>query len=63
MPTNDSARQYKIVILIGGELNNIQVVVDKDEHEFKAVVPVRHGWETIIYKEKNLNQYEFLLQE
>ncbi|MGI8636672.1 MAG: hypothetical protein ACR2KZ_14845 [Segetibacter sp.] len=61
--SDDSTKEYKTVVLVGGELHNIQVVVEKDQHEFEVVVSVPSAaWETKIYKQTSQNQFEFLLQ-
>ena len=61
--TNNLSHEYKTVLLIGGELHNMQIVVDKNEHEFEAVISYPSSWETKLYKEMALNQCTFLLQE
>lgn len=61
--SNDTSNNYKTVVLIGGELHNIQVVVEKDEHIFEAVISRPNTWETKFYKESNSNSREFVLQE
>ncbi|MCW3109260.1 MAG: hypothetical protein JWQ09_3766 [Segetibacter sp.] len=62
-PEPESSHEYKTIVLIGGELHNIQVVVEKDEKEFEAVVSKPASWETKLYKQVNLNSLEFLLQQ
>lgn len=61
--TDDAKKEYKTVVLIGGELHNIQIVVDKNQNEFEAVIFGANTWETKLYKQMNQNQFEFLLQE
>jgi hypothetical protein len=62
--SNNADKEYKTVILIGGELHNIQIVVEKDQNEFEVVVPSpTAAWETKLYKQMSQNQFEFLLQE
>jgi hypothetical protein len=59
----DAKKEYKTVVLIGGELHNIQIVVDKDQNEFEAVIFGPSAWETKLYKQITPDQFEFLLQE
>jgi hypothetical protein len=63
LPENKKSHEYKTVVLIGGELHNIQVLVDKEEKVFEAVVSNPCSWETKLYKESSSNQYEFVLVE
>lgn len=63
MSFNEPKHEYKTIVLIGGELHNIQVVVDKDEKTFEAVVSNPYTWETKFYREASNNSTEFLLQE
>lgn len=59
----DAVKQYKTVVLIGGQMNNIQVVIERDESEFEAVVKNIASWEMQLYRQMGLSQFEFLLQE
>ncbi len=63
MLNENSIHEYKTVVLVGGQFNNIQVVIEKNEKTFETVVSSSTSWELNLYRESAYNSSEYILQE